>query len=143
MPSATTKRPMSLHREAIDFTSADLAIAQAGTTIPEWKTITMRVPASPNAAISLTVDSGNGGQPQLRSTWTVDRDPRKTPGMETFSDQSLGRRARTWLRFVHTGEYYGFVGQTIAGLACFAAVMLVWTGFALSLARFISWRRGR
>jgi len=47
------------------------------------------------------------------------------------------------LRFVHTGEYYGFVGQTIAGIACYAAVMLVWTGFALSLSRFISWQRAK
>ncbi|HXC61008.1 MAG TPA: PepSY-associated TM helix domain-containing protein, partial [Steroidobacteraceae bacterium] len=48
---------------------------------------------------------------------------------------SRGQQARTWLRFVHTGEQYGIVGQTIAGLASLAACFLVYTGLALA------WRR--
>jgi uncharacterized iron-regulated membrane protein len=57
-----------------------------------------------------------------------------------FSSLDAGRRARTWLRFVHTGEYYGLIGQTIAGVASAGAVVLVWTGIALSLRRFRAWR---
>jgi hypothetical protein len=33
------------------------------------------------------------------------------------------------------------IGQTVAGIASFAGVMLVWTGLALSLHRFIAWIR--
>jgi hypothetical protein len=47
------------------------------------------------------------------------------------------------LRYVHTGEYYGVIGQTIAGIASFAGVILVWTGFALSLHRLSAWIRRR
>lgn len=50
---------------------------------------------------------------------------------------SRGQQARTWLRFVHTGEQYGIVGQTIAGLASLAACFLVYTGLALAWRRLI------
>jgi uncharacterized iron-regulated membrane protein len=51
--------------------------------------------------------------------------------------QSAGQRARNWMRFVHTGEQYGFIGQTIAGLASLAACFLVYTGLALAWRRLI------
>jgi uncharacterized iron-regulated membrane protein len=51
--------------------------------------------------------------------------------------QTPGQRARIWLRFVHTGEQYGVVGQTIAGLASLAACVLVYTGLALAWRRLI------
>ncbi len=50
-----------------------------------------------------------------------------------------GLRARIWLRFVHTGEYYGLAGQTIAGIASAAGVILMWTGVALAYRRFRAW----
>ena len=59
---------------------------------------------------------------------------------ETFADLTPGRRARTWTRFLHTGEALGLVGQFVAGLACVGGCMLVYTGFALSWRRFFSRR---
>jgi uncharacterized iron-regulated membrane protein len=55
---------------------------------------------------------------------------------ETFADSSLGRRARSWNRFLHTGEAFGWPGQLIAALASLGACFLVYTGFALSWRRF-------
>ena len=68
-----------------------------------------------------------------------------TVSFEAFSDQSLGRRLRSISRFAHTGEVLGLPGQTIAGLATAGAVVLVWTGVALTLRRFRAWvaRRGK
>jgi uncharacterized iron-regulated membrane protein len=62
---------------------------------------------------------------------------------ESFQDLSAGRRLRSWLRFAHTGEVYGLTGQTIAGLASAGGAVLVYTGLALALRRFISWLRRR
>jgi uncharacterized iron-regulated membrane protein len=42
---------------------------------------------------------------------------------------------------VHTGEYYGLIGQTIAMIVSAGAVVLVWTGLALTWRRFTAWRR--
>ena len=55
---------------------------------------------------------------------------------ETFESQSLGRRLRSWSRFTHTGEAFGLLGQTIAGLVSAGGVVLVYTGLALAWRRF-------
>lgn len=59
---------------------------------------------------------------------------------ETFDDLTPGRRARTWTRFLHTGEALGLVGQLVAGLASVGGCVLVYTGFALSWRRFFGRR---
>jgi uncharacterized iron-regulated membrane protein len=55
---------------------------------------------------------------------------------DTFADNTLGRRVRSWIRFLHTGEAFGPVGEFIAALACLGACFLVYTGFALAWRRF-------
>jgi len=101
--------------------------------------------ASSRAPLVFAIDAGDGGQPQLRSTLTVDRDTGAVMSYEAFSDQSLGRRLRSISRFAHTGEVLGWPGQTIAGLVTAGSVVLVWTGIALTLRRFRTWlgRRAR
>jgi uncharacterized iron-regulated membrane protein len=127
----------------VDLTGLDGALARAEATVPGWRTMALRLPADGKAPASFTIDEGRAGQPQHRSTLTVDRKSGEIATLERFEDQNLGRRMRSWLRYIHTGEYYGFLGQTIAGLASFAGVMLVWTGFALSLHRFFGWLKRR
>ncbi len=53
-----------------------------------------------------------------------------------FRDANLGRRVRSWTRFLHTGEALGPAGQGIAGATSAASALLVWTGFALAWRRF-------
>jgi uncharacterized iron-regulated membrane protein len=57
---------------------------------------------------------------------------------EGFSDQNLGRQVRSWTRYLHTGEALGVVGKAGAGLASAGALLLVWTGFALTWRRFFT-----
>jgi len=119
------------------------AVAEA--QVPEWRTITYRVPASAAAPAVFTIDRGDGGQPHLRSTLTLDQKTSAITRHETFSDLSLGRRIRNTMRFAHTGEVLGIPGQTIAGIASAGGAVLVWTGLALAWRRFRSWltRRSR
>lgn len=79
----------------------------------------------------------------MRSTIAVDISTGKIVREEKFEDMDPGFRARMWMRFVHTGEYYGLTGQTIAGVASIGGVILVWTGIALSIRRYILWIRRR
>jgi uncharacterized iron-regulated membrane protein len=113
--------------------------------VPGWRTINVRIPASERAPVVFAIDKGDGGQPQHRSTLTLNRATGEVVSFEAFSDQSLGRRLRSISRFAHTGEVLGVPGQTIAGLATAGAVVLVWTGIALTLRRFRAWvaRRGK
>jgi uncharacterized iron-regulated membrane protein len=126
-----------------DLAGVDSALARAEAAVPGWRTVALRLPTNGKAPASFTIDQGRTGQPQHRATVAVDRTTGEIASLERFQDQNLGRRTRSWLRYIHTGEYYGFIGQTIAGLASFAGVMLVWTGFALSLHRVTAWVKRR
>lgn len=57
--------------------------------------------------------------------------------LTSLADATSGQRARRIIRFLHTGEVFGLWGQTIAGLVSFAALLMVWTGFALAYRRLI------
>lgn len=108
-----------------------------------WNTITVQIPQKADAPVTFAIDQGNGGQPQLRSQLTLDRTTGDVVRYEPFSSGSPGRKARTWFRFAHTGEYYGVIGQTIAGIASLGGAFLVFTGLALVWRRFNSWRGRR
>jgi uncharacterized iron-regulated membrane protein len=126
-------------QNALDVRGLDEVMARVENESPEWRTINLRLPGPTDRDVTVTVDRGWGGQPQLRSTLTFDRRTATLVRSQSFGDQNRGQQARTWLRFVHTGEFYGLAGQTIAGIASLAAVFLVWTGFALALRRFLAW----
>ena len=114
-------------------TLIDTAIALVVAGEPEWTILTVRPPASTGAPVTVMADRGDGGQPQLRSTVTVDSRTMAVSRWERFHDQSAGRRARSFFRFAHTGEYAGLIGQTLAGIASAAGAMLVYSGLALSV----------
>jgi uncharacterized iron-regulated membrane protein len=126
------------------FAGIDALWARAERQVPGWRSITVRMPAAPDAPIVFTIDRGYAGQPQKRGTLTLNRASGDIVSWEPYAALSAGRRLRTWLRFVHTGEFYGLTGQTIAGLASFGGGVLVYTGLALACRRFVAWRaRGR
>ena len=79
----------------------------------------------------------------MRGTLTVDRATAAPLKYEDFASMSAGRRARSWMRFAHTGEVYGWIGQTAAGLASLAGALLVWTGMAMALRRLFAQLRRR
>ena len=117
----------------------DALLLRAEGRVPAWRTINLRLPTVEDQDVTFAIDEGWGGQPHLRSTLTLDKASGEVARLQTFSDQNLGQRARSWLRFVHTGEFYGLAGQTVAGIASFAGVMLVITGFSLAVRRFLAW----
>lgn len=121
----------------------DAAWTAAQLQIPEWRTMTTRLSSSERAPVVITVDEGYGGQPQKRTTLTLDRATATASKEEKFQDLSAGRRARSWLRFAHTGEIYGLTGQTIAGLVTGGGAVLTYTGIALALRRLAAWMMRR
>ena len=114
-------------------------IAVAKGYSEDWRTITLAIPEAGASAATLTLDEGDGGQPQKRHALTLDVSNGEVITWAPFNSQTAGVKARRWVRFLHTGEALGIPGQTIAGLASFAAVFMVWTGFALALRRFLRW----
>ena len=118
-------------------------LSRAEQQVEGWRTINVRIPESSRAPMVFAIDQGDGGQPQLRSTLTLDRASGDVVSYEAFEGQSLGRRLRSISRFAHTGEVLGIPGQTIAGLATGGGAVLVWTGLALAWRRWRAWMKRR
>jgi uncharacterized iron-regulated membrane protein len=117
--------------------------SRAEQQVDGWRTINVRVPDSNRAPVVFAIDKGDGGQPQLRSTLTLDRATGAVVAYEAFEHQSLGRRLRSISRFAHTGEVLGLPGQTVAGLVTTGGAVLVWTGLALAWRRWRAWMKRR
>lgn len=138
--SAGTSRQASIAELAV--TGLNEAWARAQQQVPDWKTLSLRIPASSDAPFIFTIDRGTAGQPQYRGILTVSRDG-APPRWDTFASQTAGRRLRSISRFLHTGEVLGMAGQTVAGLATLGGIFLVWTGIALAIRRALAARRRR
>jgi len=117
--------------------SLDALFALAAGRLPNWQTITLNLPRPGSSTVSFAIDQGNGGQPQRRHTLTLSATTGEVDSWQPFDSQSPGRRARIWIRFLHTGEALGIVGQTVAGIVSLTSVIMVWTGLALAWRRLI------
>jgi uncharacterized iron-regulated membrane protein len=124
---------------SVSFDGLDPLLSRAELQMPGWQIISLRIPTSADAPAIFTIDQGSGGQPQKRGQLTLDRKSGEVVQWEPFSSYTAGRKLRTFLRFAHTGEVAGIIGQTIAGLASLGGAVLVYTGLALSLRRFRAW----
>ncbi len=132
-PQQDGSAAMSMDYLALD-TLVERAIAESGGA---WNRLNVTLPAPNDPLIQIEIDQGNGAQAHKRYTLSIDRTNGNVAGVRTFADQPEATRLRGISRFLHTGEVLGFWGQTIAGLASFAALFGVYTGFALSYRRLI------
>ena len=121
--------------QADAFRGIDLGVQIARQQTPEWKSITVTVPRPQEGFLNLYIDKSVGGQPEQAYQLVIDRQSGKIEAEKRFSDNSTGQKLRAWARFLHTGEELGLFGQIVAALACVGAVLLVWTGFSMSLRR--------
>lgn len=149
-PPAPAARPATAAQESQTAKKAPLATAglnslwaRAEQHSPGWKSLSVRFPASAEAPLAFTIDHGTGGEPHKRATLILDRTTGETLKWETFASFTKGRQLRSFLRFAHTGEVAGIVGQTIAGIVSLGGVVLVWTGLALAWRRFRAWKERR
>ncbi len=117
--------------------------ARAEQQVAGWRSISLQLPSKADAPLTFMIDTGNGGQPQKRAQLTLDRRSGEIVKWEPFQSYTLGRRMRAYLRFAHTGEVAGIIGQTIAGLASAGGVMLAVTGLTLTFRRFRAWTARR
>ncbi len=129
-PAEVAARPRAAPRGLCLSARTSIAWSTARWRISDdWAMVTLRVPASAEEPRRLhdrlrrrrsaqSARNSHHGRAGTAEKW------------EDFSAQTPGRRARTFLRFAHTGEVWGFVGQTIAGLVSAGGAVLVYTGVA-------------
>jgi len=118
----------------------DKLIPRAKEADSRWYSLTVRFPISGANGVPFALDEGTGSRPQQKTQLILSKDGKLTR-FDTFDRLPRGRQWRLYGRFLHTGEIFGWPGQALAFLAALMAVLLVWTGFALSVRRFAAWRR--
>jgi uncharacterized iron-regulated membrane protein len=118
----------------------DLLISRAEQTMPTWGTMTVRLATQPNGPVSFMLTDATHWNSFARSQLALDASTGEVVRWDPYANNSLGQKARGWVRFGHTGELGGWPGQLIAGVACVGGSVLVWTGLALALRRFLAWR---
>lgn len=139
--AAPTSKPFGRKpsQPATDLTGTDAALALVQSQHPAWKSIQLEFP-SPQTAQFLVSDSHRGRPDQQRKI-NVDLATTQILKSENgLSALSPARQARTWTRWIHTGEVGGAAGQVLAAAATLTSIVLIWTGFALSYRRFFKKR---
>ena len=121
----------------------EAVLATAERWAPGWRTLILNLPRPTDREVRVEVRMGRSGQPHKTGWLTVDAATGGVHDWESFADDLPGRRARQFLRYAHTGEYWGLGGQWLAGLFSLAATLMVWTGLSLALRRARRFVRSR
>ena len=145
-PAGAEGRPRS-GREAggaplspADAAALDRLWRVAAARSPGWRAITLRVPERRGAPVGFTIEESGYANRFARSSLTLDPKTGAVVRWEPYAEASGGRRLRSWMRFLHTGEALGPAGQTAAAAASLGGTLLAVTGISLALRRFRAWR---
>jgi sulfite reductase (NADPH) flavoprotein alpha-component len=123
-------------RAAKPLASFEALLARAEQQVPGWVMIMMRFPPRGDGPVTASIQGPDAWHPFQRSQLTLNRATADVVKWEPYVNNSTGRKLRTWVRALHTGEAFGFAGQTIAGFASLGGCFLVWTGLAMAWRRF-------
>ena len=140
-------------REPINTDGLNDLWANTEDASPGWQSITLRLGGrrgggegggnasgddnAQRGGVSLAVNYANPLSPLQRVTFTYNRNTGELISKQTFADAPAGRRARSLVVPIHRGELLGLPGMMIAAVSCVAALVLVYTGFALSWRRLV------
>ena len=115
----------------------DLAavLSTAEGWVPGWRSLAVPLPRASDREVRVEIRGGRTGQPQKTGTLTIDAATGNTLSWQSFADETPSHRAQEFLRYAHTGEYWGIAGRVVAALCSLAAALMVWTGLSLALRR--------
>lgn len=123
--------------------SLDTLFAKAAVKVQGWATVTLRLPQKPGGPLTAQITTPGYAEKYARSQLTFDAATAEEKKWEPFADQNLGRKLRAFVVPVHTGRVGGPLGQTLALLSASAALLLIWTGFAMAYRRFTKTKSSR
>ncbi len=119
----------------------DALVGRAVSETPAWSAVTVTLPERTADPVVVVVDRGTGRQPSRSEDLLLDQGSGEVIQRAGYPSLSRGHKVRRWLRFAHTGEVYGVIGQSVAGIVSGGVTVLVWTGLAMSWRRFLGRRR--
>lgn len=133
-------RKVGNRTSSIPMASIDTLFAKSSAKVPGWASVSLRLPQKPGAPLTAQISMPGYTGKYQRSQLTFDAASVEEKKWEPFAGQNLGRKLRAFVIPVHTGRAAGPLGQTLALLSSAAALLLVWTGVAMSWRRFFGKR---
>jgi uncharacterized iron-regulated membrane protein len=115
----------------------NLSWAEVEKSAMGWRSISQRFSGAPSKSVSFSVDFSDGTRPNQISRMTLDRKTGAVLRWQTYATENPGQQVRSWVRWIHTGEAGGIVGQTVAVLTSIGSILLVWTGISMAIGRAI------
>ena len=123
--------------EARSFQGLNLLWAQADKRVNGWRSISLRLTGSPAMFVTFSIDFSDGTRPDQISRLTLDRKTGDVLRWQSYATENSGQQIRSWVRWIHTGEAGGIIGQTIAVLTAISSILLVWTGISMAIGHLI------
>lgn len=117
--------------------------ARAASQLPQWLSLTLRLPQRPGAPVTAFIQEPATWHPSPRSILTLNGRTAEIVRWEPFREANGGRTLRALMRVAHTGEVAGIPGQLIAGVASAGGAVLVYTGMSLAWRRYRAWSARR
>ena len=115
----------------------DPFLEKAGQQVPGWVSINLRLPQKEGAPVTASIqEPAPWWVMSPRSQLSLDPKTAETVKWEPYSEQSAGRKWRTYAKYLHTGQAGGVAGQFLMCLSAIGITVMVWTGFALAWRRF-------
>jgi sulfite reductase (NADPH) flavoprotein alpha-component len=102
---------------------------------PNWASATIRLPERGSGAYQLTWIAQDGPHERARNRMSLRASDGALLKNEPYGAQTLGQRALTTIRPLHTGSYFGLPGRVIMMLASLALPGFAITGWLLYLGR--------
>lgn len=134
--SKTGKRAQKNRTQAPHLRLPLAALAtKAEAQVPGWQSIQVRF-GKPAEPITFNITEPAGLNPHPRGELTFDATSGAQLKWTPWADQNMGRKARTWVKLLHTGEGGRWPLQLLLCLTALGTLMLIWTGFAMSWRRF-------
>ena len=128
---------------AVAPASLESLVARAEQRLPTWRTMIIRLPPRPGGPVSFSMSDREHWNSFARSTLAENGVTGAETSWEPYAQANRGQKLRGWMRFAHTGELGGRMGELVAGLASAGGAFLVWTGISLALRRFAAWSARR
>lgn len=104
----------------------------------DWYKIAAAPARNASSPVEMRISLEKSMAPTKQVTWSLNPYTGEILTKSGWDQLSTSGKANQIIRRMHTGEFYGFIGQTIAGLVSLFACIMVYTGLALAWRRLIS-----
>lgn len=84
--------------------SFDILMTRAQKQVPGWVMIMLRFPSRGDGQVNASIQGPDAFHPFQRSQLTLNRITGEVVKWEPYDGNSTGRKLRTWMRALHTGE---------------------------------------